>query len=172
MLTRKEELMLEKDCAEGKISALQHIGNRIEGEMENLVSKINKSQGVALLSTAVSAVSAYLLASTDDFNTMVAHNGIDVLTTPEGMVMAGITAAGFAVAGGSLLYEHFKSKELAKKEDDLVDVKYKEYQCEKELQGINFEQNLYRINSYYDELGAQPTVEAAPQASVEVTPEG
>lgn len=112
-----QRLQDARECEEKTIDALSRILTRTEKGIDKLAQKVKNSEIVATVSGAVGCVSAYLFASTDDFNVMVAKNGIDVFTTTEGMIMGGITAAGFAIAGGALLYRAYQNQKLEDKVD-------------------------------------------------------
>ena len=112
-----ERLQDAKECEEKTIDALGRILARTEKSIDNLAQKVKNSEVVAGVSTAIACVSSYLFASSDDFNVMVAKNGIDLFKTPEGMILGGIAAAGFAVAGTALLYRAYQNNKLDEKID-------------------------------------------------------
>ena len=114
----KERLLLEKEAEEGKMSALDRIIARTENSISAISSKIQKSEVVAGISGAIGCVSAFLLESSDKFNSEVAKNGVDFMSTPAGEVMLGLTIGGLAVAGGAMLYRHFQNEKL----DDVTTV--------------------------------------------------
>lgn len=110
-----ERLQDARECEEKTIDALERILNRTEKSIDKLAQKVKNSEVVATVSGAVACVSSYLFASTDDFNVLVAKNGIDIFKTPEGMIMGGIAAAGFAIAGGALLYRAYQDSKIDEK---------------------------------------------------------
>lgn len=118
-MKRKEELLLEQEQKIGEVSALNKLIQQGEKAWDTISKKVKATEVVAGVSGAVSFLSGYMLASTNDFHTQVVNDGFEILQTPEGLVMGAICAGGMLIAGASIALNNYFQNKLDYVEDKI-----------------------------------------------------
>ena len=118
-MKRKEELLLEQEQKTGEVSALNKLIQQGEKAWDTISKKVRTTEVVAGVSGAVSFLSGYMLASTNDFHTKVVNDGFEILQTPEGLVMGAICAGSMLVAGTSIALNNYFQNKLDYVEDKI-----------------------------------------------------